>query len=56
MRDRIGALDGRLTILASPGKGATIAGTVPLQTSGAGPVVAATGPTINTGERSPPHV
>ena len=32
MRDRIGALDGRLTIIASRGRGAKIAGTVPLQT------------------------
>ena len=32
MRDRIGALDGRLTITASRGRGAKIAGTVPLQT------------------------
>ena len=35
MRDRIGAVDGRLTITASPGTGATIAGTVPLQTRSA---------------------
>jgi signal transduction histidine kinase len=30
MRDRIGALEGRLSIIAAPGRGTTVAGTVPL--------------------------
>jgi signal transduction histidine kinase len=32
MRDRLGALDGRLSIATAPGKGAKIAGSVPLHT------------------------
>jgi hypothetical protein len=31
MRDRLGALDGRLSILTAPGKGTTVGGSVPLR-------------------------
>jgi hypothetical protein len=37
MRDRLGALDGRLSMVTAAGEGTTVVGAVPLRTAGTAP-------------------